>query len=129
MHLKISRNGQTRDVNVTLDELAEKTEASATSEAGSAALQGVQVQNLTPAIANELGISTKVPGMVITAVDPSSAAAPGDLETGDVIQEVNRKPVRNLTEYKQALLGAGNQAVLLLVNRAGATRYIVVSAQ
>lgn len=129
VHLKISRNGQTRDVDVTLDELAEKTEPSTTGEAGSVALQGVQVQNLTPAIASEFGISTKVPGVVITAVDPSSAAAAADLESGDVIQEVNRKPVRNVTEYKQALLGAGNQAVLLLVNRAGATRYIVVSAQ
>jgi S1-C subfamily serine protease len=77
----------------------------------------------------ELGISTKVPGVVITAVAPSSAAEAADLESGDVIQQVNRKPVRNVTEYKQALLGASNQAVLLLVNRAGATRYIVVSAQ
>jgi serine protease Do len=129
VHLKISRNGQTRDVNVTLDELSEKTEASASAETGSAALQGVQVQNLTPAIANQLGISTKVPGVVITSVDPSSAAAAADLESGDVIQEVNRKPVRNVAEYNRALAGAGNQAILLLVNRAGNARYVVVSPQ
>src|ERR1700739_101018 len=129
VHLKISRNGQTRDVNVILDALSEKTEASASAETGSAALQGVQVQNLTPAMANQLGISTKVPGVVITSVDPSSAAAAADLESGDVIQEVNRKPVRNVAEYNRALAGAGNQAILLLVNRAGSARYVVVSPQ
>jgi S1-C subfamily serine protease len=62
-------------------------------------------------------------------VDTSSAAATEDLESGDVIQEVNRKPVRSVAEYNRTLAGAGNQAILLLVNRAGATRYIVVPAQ
>jgi serine protease Do len=48
VHLKIARNGQTRDVSVTLGQLSEETQASTGGESGGATLQGVQVQNLTP---------------------------------------------------------------------------------
>jgi serine protease Do len=126
VHLKLSRNGQTRDVNVTLDELSETTAASASGESGAAALRGVQVQNVTPAIARNLGISASTSGVVITSVDPSSAAAAAGLEQGDVIQEVNRKPVRNVAEYDRALAGIHGQSILLLVTRGQATRYVVV---
>jgi serine protease Do len=129
VHLQISRNGQMRDVDVTLSELPEKAEASAPGEANSAALQGVQVQNLTPGIRQDLGISASTHGVVITSVDPSSAAAAAGLDRGDVIQEINRKPVRDVNEYRQALAEAHAQSVLLLVNRGGSTHYIVVQPQ
>ncbi|MGB8476140.1 MAG: Do family serine endopeptidase [Candidatus Acidiferrum sp.] len=129
VHLKVSRNGQTRDVDVTLDQLSETTSASNTSETGTKALEGVEVQNLTPAIAHDLGISAGTPGVVVSSVDPSSAAAAADIERGDVIQEVNRKPVRNVAEYNAALSGTHNQSVLLLVKRGATTRYVVIQSQ
>jgi serine protease Do len=125
VHLKISRNGQTRDVDVTLDELSESATASESGESGTA-LQGVQVQNLTPSVARELGISPTTTGVVITSVDSSSAAAVAGLQQGDVIQEVNRKPVTNVAAYNRALAAANHQAVLLLVKRGEATRYVVI---
>lgn len=129
VHLKISRNGQLRDIDVTLGELSEKTEASASGETGGTVLQGVQVQNLTPAIAQELGISTNTRGVVVTSVDPSSAAAASDVERGDVIQEVNRKPVHNVQEYNQAVAATHGGQVLLLLNRNGSSHYVVVAPQ
>jgi len=129
VHLKVSRNGQTRDVDVTLDELTETTSAAASPESGTKALQGVEVQNLTPSIARDLGISAGTSGVVVTSVDQSSAAAAADLERGDVIQEVNRKPVRNVAEYDGALSGAHDQSVLLLVKRGSTTRFVVIQPQ
>jgi serine protease Do len=126
VHLKISRNGQTRDVNVTLDELSETTAAATSEESGATALQGVQVQNLTPAIARDLGISTNTPGVVTTSVDASSAAAAAGLKQGDVVQEVNRKPVHNVAEYNRALAEVHDQSILLLVSRGQASRFVVV---
>jgi serine protease Do len=128
VHLKVVRNGQARDVTATLSEMPEKEEEASTSTGKSSALEGVQVENLTPAIAHQLGVSASVTGVVITSVDPSSAAA-ADLESGDVIQEVNRKPVHNIAEYEQAMAGIGKQPVLLLVNRGGNTHFIVVEPQ
>ena len=126
VHLRISRNGQTRDVSVTLDELSETTAASTSEDSGATALQGVQVQNLTAAIARDLGISTNTPGVVITSVDPSSAAAAAGLQQGDVVQEVNRKPVHNVAEYNRDLAAVHGQSILLLVSRGQATRFVVV---
>jgi S1-C subfamily serine protease len=51
------------------------------------------------------------------------------LNRGDVIQEVNHKPVRNVTQYNEAISAAGDQGVLLLVNRGGTTHYVVVQSK
>jgi len=65
----------------------------------------------------------------VESVDPSSAAAAVGLQRGDVIQEVNHKPVHNITEYKQELAAAGKQPVLLLVNQGGVTHYVVIESR
>jgi serine protease Do len=129
VHLILSRNGQTRDIDVKLDELSETTAASASEESGATALQGVQVQNLTPAIARDLGVPASAPSVVITSVDPSSAAAAAGLQQGDVVQEVNRKPVHNVAEYDRALAEVHGQSILLLVSRGQAARFVVVQPQ
>ena len=87
------------------------------------------MQNLTPAIAQNLGIAANLSGVVIASVDPSSAAAAADLQPGDIIQEVNRKPVRTVAQYERALAETHNQSVLLLVVRGTTTRFVVVQPQ
>jgi serine protease Do len=66
--------------------------------------------------------------VVVGSVDPSSVAAAAGLGRGDVIQEVDRKPVHSISEYKQALAAVGKQQVLLLVNQGGVTRYVVIES-
>ncbi len=129
--LRIFRNGQTRSVDVTLGEFPEKDEAEKGgqgAEAG-AGLQRLQVQNLTPDLANQLGLKQGQTGVVVTAVDPSSAAAVAGVQAGDLIQEVNHKPVHNQGEYQQAVAASGGQPVLLLINRGGTTHYVIVQLQ
>jgi serine protease Do len=126
VHLKISRNGQMRDVNATLSELSEKQEVSENSEGVTGALQGVQVQNLSPSLTQELGITKGTSGVVVTSVDSGSPAAAAGLERGDVIQEIDRKPISNVREYRQALAGVHGQSILLLLGRGDSTRFVVV---
>jgi serine protease Do len=128
--LKIFRNGQTRDLTLTLGENSEQESASAGSGAGAATtLQGLQVQNLTPDLARQFGLSPATQGVVVTSVDPSSAAAAVDLERGDVIVEVNHQAVHNANQFNQAISASGKQAILLLVNRGGRTHFVVVTPQ
>lgn len=131
VHLTVARNGQTRDVPVALGEYPEEnTIAQQNGGSGtSAALAGVQVQDLTQTIARELKIPSTTRGVVITEVDPSSPAAAAGLQQGDVIQDVNRQPVHNATEYERALERSGKQSVLLLLNRGGTTHFVVVQPQ
>src|SRR5580658_7183955 len=124
--LQIWRNGGTQDVSLKLAELNEKEEKQATGETSGAALEGVQVQDLSSDISQQLNLPAGTHGVVVTSVDPSSAAAAAQLNRGDVIQEVNHKPINSTNEYQQALSGVGKQPVLLLVNHGGVTGYVVV---
>lgn len=129
VHLKIARNGQTRDLTATLGEMEEKNADKSAKEEKSSTNLGIQVDNLTPSIARELGVNSTTTGVVVTSVNPSSAAAAAGLQEGDVIQEVNRKPVKNVSEYRQALQSGNNPSVLLLIHRGGTSHFVVVSPQ
>ena len=74
--LGVSRDGKMQDFSVTLGELPEKVaQEGAGSEKGPGGLQGVEVQNLTPDIAQQLQLAPGTRGVVVTSVDPSSPAA------------------------------------------------------
>jgi serine protease Do len=125
--LTIWRDGKSQDVKITLGELPEKSAKEEGEEAkGNTALEGVNVENVTSDIAQQLNLPTGTQGVVVTDVDPSSPAATTGLSRGDVIQEVNHKPVHNVEEYNQAISSSGKKPVLLLVNHGGRTNFIVV---
>jgi serine protease Do len=128
--LEVWRDGKTPAFNVTLGELPEKTTAQNNEEQSEGGgLQGVEVQNLTPDIAQQINVPPGTHGVVVTGVDPSSPAASA-LTGGDVIQEINHKPINDVNEYRQAMAAIGKQqSVLLLVNHGGVTRYSVVEPQ
>jgi len=126
--LQISREGKTQDVNVALAELPEKAEKAGSQENGGSGLEGVEVQPLTPDIAEQLQLSPGTRGVVVWSVDPASPAA-SSLQKGDVIQEVNHKAVSSIEQFRQAVSAAGKGSVLLLVNRQGVTTYVVLESQ
>jgi serine protease Do len=122
--LKLVRNGNPTDVSVKLGELpTDKTAAK--NEAGSSdkALDGVTVENLDTQTARQLGLSAGATGVVVTDVDPSSPLGSAGLRRGDVIQEVNHQPVKNVSQFEEAVHKAGNNP-LLLVNRKGSTLFL-----
>jgi len=127
--LDVWRDGKTQNYTVALGELPEKAEAEESSgtESGGG-LEGVEVDELTPEIAQQLNLGAGAHGVVVTSVDPSSpaAAAQPAIGRGDVIAEINHKPIRSVSDYKQAAAAAANQPLLLLVNHGGVTGYSVV---
>jgi S1-C subfamily serine protease len=90
---------------------------------------GITAEPLTPEIAAQLGLRRGTQGVVVTQVDPTGSAAQAGVQAGDVIQEVNRQPVRSPGEVHDALQRSGNRAAVLLVNRGGQTIYIPVPQQ
>ena len=134
VRLQISRDGKVQDMNVTLGEYpAEKNDAANSNEGNESGgtLKGVQVQALNSEMQQQLHIPNSVHGVVVTSVDPSSAAGATDLSQGDVIEEVNHKPVTSIESYRQAIASAGDKPVLLLVylTRGGGQNYILVDPQ
>jgi serine protease Do len=124
--LKVLRNGSEREIAVKLDTMpTEQASKSEDKSDGSAngALSGVSVDNLDTQSASDLGLSPNTKGVVVTNVDPSSEAAEAGLRRGDVIQEVNRQPVKNTSDFERAMRSSKDKP-LLLVNRNGSTMYL-----
>jgi S1-C subfamily serine protease len=67
--------------------------------------------------------------VVVTNVAASSAAFEAGLRRGDVVMEVNRKPVTNVSEFRSEVRAAGSEPLLLLVNSNGNVRFIAVESR
>jgi serine protease Do len=90
---------------------------------------GLTVQDITPELAQQLGLDSEEKGAVISGVEPGSPAAEAGLRTGDVIKEVNHHGVRDLDDYSRALEKAkGDRTVLFLVQRGSGTLYVVLKS-
>lgn len=112
--IKLLRNGKALDRQVKVGEMEERVEVA---EAPSHKSLGITVQNLTPEIAKGLGLK-KDTGVVVTRVEPGSPAADAGIQTGDLVQEVNRKPVKNVEDFVQKVEKAkGQDNILLLIQR------------
>ena len=61
---------------------------------------GITVQNVTPEIAKGFGLK-KEAGVLVARVEPGSPAADAGIQKGDVIQEVNRKPIKDVEDFVQ----------------------------
>ena len=124
--VKVMRDGQEKELAVTIAKLPDNPQV-AKAEAGPSdqPLAGLAVQELDQETAQELGLKGKVHGVVVTTVDPESDAERAGLMPGDVIREINRKPVTSIKEFDQAAshLKKG-QIVLVLINRRGASLYL-----
>jgi len=128
--LTVFRNGATREIAVKLGEIpGTAAQSGGISESRGAKLRGISVRALTPDVSSQLKLSGSTKGVVVTNVDPASAASEAGILQGDVIQEVNRQPVTGVAGFDKAMQSSGDQPVLLLINRNGMTSFIVVPAQ
>ncbi|MDA0999306.1 MAG: trypsin-like peptidase domain-containing protein [bacterium] len=74
---------------------------------------GLRASDLTPPLANRFGIS-ETTGVIVVSVAPGSAAARSGVRPGDVILEVDKKPVRSMADFRVAMrnTGEGNPTFL-----------------
>jgi serine protease Do len=87
---------------------------------------GVSVAPLTPDLAARIGAPRNAHGLVVQDVNPDSRAADAGLQSGDVIEQVNRQPVQSVDELRAAMKKAANKPVLLLINRQGNELFVTV---
>ncbi len=127
--IKVLRDGTSRTLQVTVKELPgeerlARNDSQQHDDTGT--LNGVTVGDLDSAARQQFNLPVKVSGVVVTEVDPSSPAAEAGLKPGDVIQEINRKPVKNAEEAVKMTENTDNKVTLLRVWSNGGSRYIVV---
>ncbi|HBD07431.1 MAG TPA: peptidase, partial [Syntrophobacteraceae bacterium] len=116
INLEIIREGKPMTVPVTIGTMPEGYGEPSGKQASS---WGLTVQNITPEMAERFGWPKTTTGVVVSAVEPGGPAAEAKVRQGDLIQEVNRRKVKNLRDYNQAVEAAGKEGGLLLLIRRG----------
>jgi Do/DeqQ family serine protease len=122
--LTVVRDGKEHALNVTL---SERKSARVEREEGAAAESGgfgMAVEPMTRDRAQELGV-TGSSGVLVADVQSGGRAADAGIRPGDVILEVDRRPVTS-PDALRAALENGSRPALLLVQRAGATLFLTM---
>jgi S1-C subfamily serine protease len=117
------RAGQPRTAAVKLTSEPASARATAAID-GKNPLQGAKVANLTPALADDLGVQ-RTDGVVVTDVDGQSLAARFGFEPGDVVVGVNGRKIVNVSTL-QDVLRKGGRAWSISVDRGGSTLSLTV---
>ena len=87
---------------------------------------GLTLQKVSDQLREKYGLSDNVKGVVVTKVVPNSPAAEKQLQAGDVILEVDQKPVttpQEVSETVAKLQAQKKRSVLLFVERQGDPRF------
>lgn len=91
------------------------------------ALAGFSVVDMTQEIAKQLGLSKDEKGVVIVKVEPYTAAEDAGLRKGDIIQEINKKNIRNIYDFNNIVSKVKKgDTLLLFINRSGNKFYITL---
>ena len=124
--LTILRDGREQSLEVAVAEAPERGAVAATMPARPEG-PGLEVSDLTPEMARRLGLPPGMQGAVVVRIQPGGVAAEAGLRPGDVVQEVNRRPVRSAKDFTRALAETGGQDdLVMVVNRGGTTAYVII---
>lgn len=124
--LVLIREGKKQHITVEIGKLEDEEAVIAGKETGSSRKLGITVQELTPKLAESLGIE-EIPGLIITEITSGSAAAEAGVMRGDIILEINKEKVESVAQYKKALQAAEKmKSILLLIKRDQHTRFVVI---
>jgi serine protease Do len=124
VELTILRDGKTKTITAKLGEQTPEMKAQKSTTETVQQL-GFEVENLTDELAGQLGFKNQT-GIVITKVAPGSQAERKGLNVGMLIMEVNRKSVKDIKEFNEAITEAIKTGRALLLVNDGHYRGLVV---
>ncbi len=129
--VKVLRDGGEKHLSVKLDEAdAEKSARRSDAEPGSddKTALGVSVTPVTPDLAAQAHAPKNIKGLIVEDVSPDGRAAAAGIQSGDIIQEVNRQAVASIEELRSALKQTSGKPTLILINRQGSDLFLTVRA-
>ena len=138
IRLTVLRDGSPQELTATLDEFntgenAKNNDPNSGVEdqpkTGENPKLGLSLQPLTPETSKQLNVPVGTSGLIVTDVDQSGVAAEAGIARGDVIIEINRRPVNTVDAVQSALNGVGDKPILLLIARGGQVIYLTVKSK
>jgi len=127
--VELIRDGKTKSVKVTIGEQPEDFGKAGFAGEGALSNMGLVLQDLTSDLARQFNYDVDQ-GVLIADVEPDSPAEMAGLKAGQLIEEVNKKRVRNLEELQEVLKDTKNgDQVLLRVRTGDYSQYVVLRAK
>ncbi len=128
VRIKVVRDKRTRILSTVITEQPKSLSKSNDPEdvnGEDTVLEGVEIRELTPQIAQQLGLPRVTAGVVVANVAVGTPAERAGLMAGDVVLQLNRKRIRGIEEFRKEVVKTGkNKSMLLLVNRRGRKLFI-----
>ncbi len=127
--LGIIRDGKSMEIPVVVGEYHKNAELADSGDGSTqhGARLGVAVTDLTSDVRSQLNLPDAVHGVAVENVKPGSPADEAGIAPGDVIVQLNRKPVTTAQAFADAVHALpANQDVLLLVWSHGGATYRVL---
>jgi len=133
--VKVLRDGKEMNMDITVKELPgseEMAKGNANGGESSDALNGVGVADIDGRAKEQMNLPVNIKGAMVTNVDQDSAAYEAGLRPGDVILEINRKPVQTADDAVKLTENLKDKKILLKVwtggngNGISGSHYLVV---
>jgi serine protease Do len=128
INLKVTRDGKTMDVPVTLEAMGARDHDSESASADRGKPRwGLGLGDLTPDVREQMQAGNDLHGAVVQRVLPGSSADNAGLQPGDVIMEVNRQAVQSAADVQKALANVtkdGDALVLVWSNGGSSFRVL-----
>ena len=99
--VEVIRNGSVKRFRIEIEELKEDKESEESTE--ETKNLGMTVEEITPEIARQLGLSERM-GLVIVDVENNSPAEEANMHRGDIIIEVDQSPVYDVKGFQEKIL-------------------------
>jgi Do/DeqQ family serine protease len=128
------RNGSDENFQVALAELPDRERPASDDQNTSTGPEpgntkyGLTIQPLTAETASRYGLDADDQGLLVTRIDPEGSAADAGIRQGDLIQEVNRQPVKTVADFNTAIRQSGAKPALVLLKRRNNEIYLTLKA-
>lgn len=127
--IKVLRDGKTKTFKVTIAKRDDKSIAQGGSDTVDEGEDlGLTVMEITPEIERRYNIDRKS-GLLISDVKPGSPAAKAGLKPGELIDEINRKPIRSVEDFAKALekVEKGEEVTLAVISQSRGLKIVKVT--
>ena len=125
--VEVLRKGQKKNFEIKIAELKDEKEAPVVTEAKPKL--GMTVEDLTPELAKNFGLS-EAKGVVVVQVEDGSSSAEAGLRAGDVILEIDQSPVKDVKDFGRKIESyKAGDTVLILAKRRGATVFLTLKVR
>ena len=124
----VVRKGERKSFTVKIEKLKEEKEEEEAPAAGKEQPElGMDLEELNPELASRLGVS-ETSGVIVTQVVPQSPAADAGIRPGDIIREVDQRPIKNMEDFNRAISEyKAKETILFLIERQGQTMYLTLT--